>query len=768
MPVPLLPFPSLTPLERHIDARLRAAPAAGPETRDAFSVTVPDGVAPYLTGQFLRWLLLEAVPGYAAVTQVLLHGVTVITDVDLAGVQTGLQLRFVDCHFTGRIDLNDASVGGLALISGRAWRIDADRLNTTGSVEIRHPAENEPRTGKFTYDAFTIGYWLRLCGAEIRGNLDMRGCVLEGLTGNDPRVPLFADGLTVKSNILLSDGFRADGEIRLNGAQISRNLDCSGGTISNPRGYTLAAAGAKVDGTVYLCRTPSWTTYQRRFPFTSTGTVRLEGATIQGDLDCSGSRFIAGPFLTPNVRPPAEERERLYAINAEGINVGATVKFRDTDEGDIFSVQGAIQLISAKIGGDLNCMGARFDFPGEELLVADGMVVDGTTFFKGAYVNGLLRLAHVNLKDGLYLDQMEFDTMPPCRDWFGDDNVSRRELGPNARGVYARQATVGGNFRWESNRKILSRRPAPTNYWLYLEGSKTDIVRDDPDSWQRLDHFNVDGCSYSRFSNPSDYRWRVDELDRQYATLNGRPRRTALWALWNACARKKTWRWLQNEFPFLPGTYQGLANAVTAFKPQPYLQLARTFRNAGYEKTANNILVRFQRNKTRYGDLGILGQIGRWLVDIFVQYGFAPFRPLNILVCWAVVSAVVFQLAYLDGKILPIKDQPQVRPKFNTLLYAADTLVPFVDFNQKKSWTVEVIGDPTPPVRPPRSMPPPPELSVTESVGAYWQALKDVFGELPGRGAALLLVFNTFFGWLMTSFLIAGVGGLLRTGREEG
>jgi hypothetical protein len=433
-------------------------------------------------------------------------------------------------------------------------------------------------------------------------------------------------------------------------------------------------------------------------------------------------------------------------------------------------VTGAISLINAKIHGDFDCTRASLHFPGEELLVADGMVVDGTTFLSHTRVSGLLRFAHSNLKDGLYADWMIFDTRPQLGDWFGSDNVSRRELDRDARGIYARQATVGGNFRWENSCKFPRAQAAgTTNYWLYLEGSKTDIVRDDEKSWKGLDYFNVNGCSYTRFAELSDHTWRLRELDRIYAdpTLNIKPRRTAFWALWNACARVKGWRYC----PFgHPPEYKPVADAVLSFKPQPYLQLARAYRTAGYEKTANDILTHFQRNKTRYGDLGISRQIGRWFVDIFVQYGFAPFRPLSILVFWAFVSATVFQLAYNDGKILPIKDLQQTRPRFNALLYAVDTLVPFVDFNQKKSWAVEVIGNPTPFVRPPAppSAPAPTPMNLPLSIGAHWAALEEVFGELPGRGASFFVVFNTFFGWLMTSFLIAGVGGLLRSGREEG
>jgi hypothetical protein len=94
------------------------------------------------------------------------------------------------------------------------------------------------------------------------------------------------------------------------------------------------------------------------------------------------------------------------------------------------------------------------------------------------------------------------------------------------------------------------------------------------------------------------------------------------------------------------------------------------------------------------------------------------------------------------------------RPRFNALLYSVDTLLPIVDFNQKKSWTVETIGDAP-------KLPPPAPISYAESFDQVWYSL-------PRPGASLLLVVNTFFGWLMTTLFAAGISGLLPSGREEG
>jgi hypothetical protein len=119
---------------------------------------------------------------------------------------------------------------------------------------------------------------------------------------------------------------------------------------------------------------------------------------------------------------------------------------------------------------------------------------------------------------------------------------------------------------------------------------------------------------------------------------------------------------------------------------------------------------------------------------------------------------VIFQTAYDNGKIISIKElqatssaQSSSLPRgpsisFNPLIYAIDTLVPIVDLNQKKNWIVN-------PLSPDQETPEP--ASWADSPGRVWAFLP--------QGTGLVIVFNTFFGWLMTTLFAAGISGLLRT-----
>lgn len=109
---------------------------------------------------------------------------------------------------------------------------------------------------------------------HIAGLLNLSGChLLQGLA---------ADRLNCDSSVFLRDGFRSFSTVRMGGAQIGGNLDCSRAQFEAKDGRALSADGAVVKGSVFL-----------RTKFKAIGSVRLLGTQIGGDLDCSDGQFIA-------------------------------------------------------------------------------------------------------------------------------------------------------------------------------------------------------------------------------------------------------------------------------------------------------------------------------------------------------------------------------------------------------------------------------------------------------------------------------------------
>ncbi|MDY7002196.1 MAG: hypothetical protein SVS15_10505, partial [Thermodesulfobacteriota bacterium] len=151
---------------------------------------------------------------------------------------------------------------------------------------------------------------------------ELRGLHLPGThTG-----PILAEGINVKGDILLWDGFLVNGGMRLTGATINRNLECGGGRFINKEGEAFNAEGINVKGSVFLDEF-----------FIAEGEVCLSGAVIGGNLVCGNGKFF---------------NQKGKAFLAKGLNVNGSVFFNN-----IFQSIGEVNLLEATINGSLNCDG---------------------------------------------------------------------------------------------------------------------------------------------------------------------------------------------------------------------------------------------------------------------------------------------------------------------------------------------------------------------------------------------------------------------------
>ena len=215
---------------------------------------------------------------------------------------------------------------------------------------------------------------VRLAGAHIGGKLDCSGAIT-----NRSGPALHGEHLHVDGNVLLSGGFTADGEgaVRLAWARVGGEMDCSGATISNPSGPALRAGSLHVAGSLFL-----------RGGFTADGagelgTVRLAGAHIGRQLDCSGATVTnpSGP-----------------AVHGQRVHVDGDVLLRAGFTADGAGEQGTARLSGAHIGGVLDCSGAAIinrsgpALRGERLQIGGGVFLSAGFTANGAGELGTVRL----------------------------------------------------------------------------------------------------------------------------------------------------------------------------------------------------------------------------------------------------------------------------------------------------------------------------------------------------------------------------------------
>jgi len=165
----------------------------------------------------------------------------------------------------------------------------------------------------------TLTHRLYLPNADIAGNLACDGAQLTGADSDGNA--LFADGLKTGGNVFLRDAFTAAGAVRLPGADIAGQFDCTGAQLTgvDSDGDALFADGLKTGGAVFL-----------RGGFTAAGTVSL-----------SSARVGASVYLTPT----ALAIDGKVALNAAGAQIVGTLRWAPAS-----AVSGQVNLEGATAG----------------------------------------------------------------------------------------------------------------------------------------------------------------------------------------------------------------------------------------------------------------------------------------------------------------------------------------------------------------------------------------------------------------------------------
>ncbi|MFF4148478.1 hypothetical protein ACFY0A_46360 [Streptomyces sp. NPDC001698] len=302
-----------------------------------------------------------------------LRGVRISGHLDLESATLRCPLVCEDCYFDSPqpFTLEYATASRLTLRGCEVASLKGDSLVVTKELDL-------------TSTVFGSGA-VRLSGAEISGQLSLRGAKLTG-TGDG----LVAEGMKVDGHMFLDEDFTAASAIRLPDAEISGQLSLRGAKLTGT-GDALAAEGMKVGGGAFLDE-----------DFTAAGAIRLPGAEISGQLSLRG----------------AELTGTGDALVAEGMKVDGHALL-DED----FTAAGAIRLPGAEISGQLSLRGAKLTGTGDAL-VADRMKVDGHALLDedftaagairlpGAEISGPLSLSGAKLTgtgDALVAEGMKVD-----------------------------------------------------------------------------------------------------------------------------------------------------------------------------------------------------------------------------------------------------------------------------------------------------------------------------------------------------------------------
>ena len=602
-------------------------------------------------------------------------------------------------------------------------------------------------------DGFSAEGEVRLLGANIGGGLDCGGGKFHNPGGN----ALSADRLTTKDIVSFQDGFSAEGEVRLSGASIGGDLDCTGGKFHNPDKYALNADGLTAKGSV---------SFQNGF--SAEGEVRLLGANIGENLNCMGGRF---------------NNSDGDALLADSLTTKGSVNL---SEG--FSAEGEVRLVGANIGGELDCVGGQFNnsdgkaFSADSLTtrgdvnLSEGFFAKGEVRFVGANIGGDLSCASGKFHNlggkALHVDKLTTKGNVNLRDGFCAEGETRL-LSANIGGNFI---CVGGQFN-NSDGDALSADGLTTKGNVNLSESfsaKGKVRLGGVNIGRNLDcvggkFHNLDGDALSVEGgniNGSLFWWNI--------TCEGNVNLT--YARANLLADNSN-SWKSCKVALDGFTYNRFANFMNAqfridwlakrpnrvkFSPLPYEQAAKILFGMGHAHDARKILLEKERLQTKEEEMHWLRKFGRRLWDVFAGYGYRLRYTAVWMAVFVALGAVIFGAADWHSNIVPTH--------------------PVVALSDGYKMQVVPNGD----MRPTQAAPPEYpafnplmfSLDVFTPSAVFHQ--EDSWGPRSGGGdwkdfdVDILWLLTLWYwvevamGWILTSMLLLSVTGLLRPRQSTG
>lgn len=610
-----------------------------------------------------------------------LRGVRITGALKLEYAELRCPLTLVNCYLDSpeAVNLHGAKSPGLVLTGCYLTAgLTADGIEATHGLDLSGSTLRGP---------------LVLSGADITGRLRCSGAHLAGSDGSGNA--LVADQVKVSAGVLLDGGFTADGAVRLPGADITGDLECSGARLNgqDDQGVALFADGLRVQGVVSFDGL-----------VVAAGAVRIPGADIKLQLSCADAKLSG------------RDGEGI-ALFAPFIRVGVGLMLNG------FKADGAVNLSEAEITGDVVCDGACFASTRGNALMAGGMKVDGNLSLDqsevsagavnliGADIRGQLSANGARLLgtdsdgDALIADQLRVGASLFLNDRF-EAKGAVRFPSANVTGIFdCRHAMItsregialnGENLvvdgpvfldGTEVKGGAVRLRGAAISSWLNCMGVTFDGRDEHGDTFDGA-HLKVSGdakfnnCRASAGLSVKDAEIG-GAMDLTGADLAGEPaalsaeglrvRQEFQWAprgpvrgrvdLDQACVGRviDAWtrerpegHWPPSGWLHLTGfTYEGFGNQDQPserdrlsrwickthtnpegrqnFATQPYEQLARVYRQAGQEDQARAVLIARQSDLRRYGNLTRPRWVVNWLLDKTIRHGFRPGRAVWLL-----------------------------------------------------------------------------------------------------------------------------------------
>ncbi|MET4129908.1 hypothetical protein [Roseovarius sp. MBR-6] len=235
----------------------------------------------------------------------------------------------------------------------------------------------------------------------------------------------------------------------------------------------------------------------RRWPVADSG-VDLTGAYVTGtlDLDFATAKGATGLFACRFENPIEALQARFEFLNLSRSNMPGLMAQGARVTGNVFlrgvTAEGEVRLSEAMIGGQLACVGARFENAGGRALNAQGARVTGDVFLRGVTAKGEVSLAGAGIGGQLDCEDARFG---------------------NAEGkALIAQNMAAEDFYW--------RGVAAVSGAVDLNGAKVANLVDDAASWDLVGCLYLNGFRYESIHGPMTAQMRLGWVAKDAEAAN--------------------------------------------------------------------------------------------------------------------------------------------------------------------------------------------------------------------------------------------------------
>jgi hypothetical protein len=390
-------------------------------------------------------------------------------------------------YANGMVTLDGAQIGGVLNCQGGKFENPARKGTENSGTALT--AENANVRGDiFLRGEFIAMGEVNLMGTQIGGSLDCSEGTFENPPGEGTEcsgTALTAENANVRGDIFLRGEFIAMGEVNLMGTQIGGSLDCSEGTFKNPpgegtecSGTALTAENANVGGDIFLGGE-----LQVGRGFSAKGEVNLDGARIGGVFDCDGGKF-ENPALIGIEDSGTALKARSIRVN-DSVFLGSGFSAHGAVDLDGALIEG---ILECERGTFESSVQAGSETSGVSLNARFIQVGDSVSLRNGFSAKGAVKLDKSRIARRLELDEGKFESLNLIDSSVGsivDDEDGWPNEGNLFLDGFVYERISGGpndaakRLEWLKRQRVFTRQP-------YRQLASVLKEAGDDDGWRRV------------------------------------------------------------------------------------------------------------------------------------------------------------------------------------------------------------------------------------------------------------------------------------------